>query len=315
MERYELEALLALADELHFARAAERLRVSPSRISRIVQTVERRLGATLFERTSRQVTLTPIGKQFLDELRPGHDQIQRAVARATQAGRGIDGVLTVGFLGPAAGRVILTLAADFRAEHPGVDVRIREIHMSEGVAAWRSDRFDMMLLERPVGEPDFVTGPTLFREARVLAVSDRHPLATRAAITSEDLAQVALIRMPSALPAEWVAARAPHRTPGGLPIPVFGEAHSCAEILSRVGAGEGAFVVGEQAVRYDPRPDIVYLPITDAPPIEWGFVWHATRETARVRAFNAAAVASVAQGHTGFQPALAGRRDAGVRGA
>ncbi|WP_328410194.1 LysR family transcriptional regulator [Nocardia sp. NBC_00403] len=91
MERHEIEAFLTVADELHFGRAAEQLRMSPSGVSRTIQLVERRLGAALFERTSRRVALTPIGRQLRDDLRPGHDQIKRAVQRATCSGMDMPG--------------------------------------------------------------------------------------------------------------------------------------------------------------------------------------------------------------------------------
>lgn len=290
VERHEVEVLLVLGEELHFGRAADRLRVSPSRVSRTLQSVERRIGAPLFERSSRQVALTPIGRRLLEELRPGCDQIQQAVRQAVRAGRGIEGVLSIGFGSPGAGRMILAVAQRFRVDHPGVEVRIRELHMSDGVTGWRSDRYDMVLIGRPVCEPEFVTGPVLISEARMLAVSARHPLAAQESISTEDLAAVGLFRMPGSLPAAMVEDRAPRQTPGGRPIANCGVAYSGEEILTRVGAGEGAFILGAQAIRYHPRPDVVYLPIEDAPPIERGFAWRACRETACVRAFNAAAV-------------------------
>src|SRR5690349_20158069 len=110
MERNEIEAFLSVAEELHFGRAAVRLRISPSRVSQTIQQIERRVAAALFERTSRRVALTPIGQQLLTELRPANDQMQRAIENATSAGRGIDGLLEVGFYGAATGKLILDVA-------------------------------------------------------------------------------------------------------------------------------------------------------------------------------------------------------------
>ncbi|MEV6431551.1 LysR family transcriptional regulator [Nocardia sp. NPDC051463] len=290
MERHEIEAFLTLADELHFGRAAERLRVSPSRITQIIQSLERRIGAPLFERTSRRVTLTPIGQLLREDLLPGHQRIQRAIQRATAEGRGVTGVLNVGFNGAAAGQLILETTKHFRTAHPGSEVNIREVQVNDGLDGWRNDAFDMVLIGRPIDEPDLVTGPTLISEARMLAVSTRHPLAGRASISLEDLTEVTLVRLPTTLPDSVVQDRVPSHTPSGAPIAHGRRAQTFQEILTLVGAGEGAFIVGAQVTRFYLRPDVTYLPFDDAPPVEWGFVWRSSRETARVRAFNDAAV-------------------------
>jgi DNA-binding transcriptional LysR family regulator len=87
VERREIEIFLALADELHFGRTAERLHVSTARVSQTITGLERRFGARLFERTSRRVTLTPVGSRLRDDLRPAVEQIEAGIARATATGR------------------------------------------------------------------------------------------------------------------------------------------------------------------------------------------------------------------------------------
>ncbi|WP_282782246.1 MULTISPECIES: LysR family transcriptional regulator [unclassified Nocardia] len=296
LERSEIETFLTVAEELHFSRAAARLHVSTGRVSQTIQRLERRIGAALFERTSRRVALTPIGRQLREDLQHGHDQIQQAVRRATDAGRGIDGVLTVGFVGAAAGQLILRTTANFRLEHPGAEVRIREVQITDGLDGWRSDAYDMVLISRPIAEPDLVTGPILISEHRMLAIPAKHPLATRGSIVLEDLAEFTLLRMPSSLPRSVLDDRIPSRTPGGRPIAHGRTAHTFQEILTLIGAGAGAFVCGAQVTKFYLRPDVVYLPIADAPPVEWGFVWRAAHETARVRAFNEAALHTARRG-------------------
>ncbi|GAA3442360.1 helix-turn-helix domain-containing protein [Planomonospora venezuelensis] len=102
LERQEIQVLLVLADELHFTRTAERLRLTPGRISQAVKKVERLIGAPLFERASRQVRLAPLGRQSADDLRPHVGGIRNALQRAIDAGRGVSGVLRGGFLGALA---------------------------------------------------------------------------------------------------------------------------------------------------------------------------------------------------------------------
>ncbi len=296
LERNEIEAFLAVAEELHFSRAAERLRVSTGRISQTIQRMERRIGTPLFERTSRRVTLTPIGRQLRDDLQRGHEQIQQAVRRATDAGRGIEGVLTVGFVGAAAGQLILRTTENFRLEHPGAEVRIREVQITDGLDGWRSDVYDMVLISRPIDEPDLVTGPTLISDRRMLAIPAKHAMAARDSVSQEDLAEFTLLRMPSSLPQSVLDDRIPRQTPNGKPIAHGRTAHTFQEILTLIGAGAGAFVCGAQVTKFYLRPDVVYLPIVDAPPVEWGFVWRTARETARIRAFDEVALRTAKKG-------------------
>lgn len=290
MERYEVEAFLAVAEELHFGRAAERLRISTGRVSQTIKLLERRFGAVLFERTSRRVALTPIGRQLQADLRPVVEQMRYAIERATAAGHGMQGTLDIGFGDAAAGQLLLEATELFRTENPGADIRIREVQLSDGLDSCRTDAYDMLLICRPVDEPDFISGPTLMSEPRMLAVPAAHALATRSWITPEDLADITLIRMPTNLPAAMLEDRTPARTPGGRPIAHGLIAHTFQEILALVGAGAGGFIVGAQVTRFYLRPDVVYVPIRDAAPLEWGFVWQATRETARIRAFSDAAL-------------------------
>src|SRR5690349_3586026 len=97
LERHELEAFLAVAEELHFGRAAERLRVSTARVSQAVRTLERRVGVALFDRTSRRVELSPVGRALYDDLRPAWSRIVAGFGRAVEAGRGFTGTLRACF--------------------------------------------------------------------------------------------------------------------------------------------------------------------------------------------------------------------------
>ncbi|WP_331771940.1 LysR family transcriptional regulator (plasmid) [Embleya sp. NBC_00888] len=291
METYEIEAFLTVAEELHFGRSAERLGVSTGRVSQIIRKLERRVGAALFDRTSRLVTLTTIGTLFHDDLRPGHEQVQRALERAIMAARGFEGPLRVGFLGAAAGALVLETARAYRAEHPTGDVIVHELQMDNCFTELREHRTEMVLNTRPVTEPDMVAGPALWSEPRYLAVSARHRLAARSEIRLEDLARVTLLRMPANAPAAIADDRVPAATPQGRPIAHGPRVASFQEALALIAADEGAFTVGGQVIRFYTRPDVTYVPICDAPPIEWGFVWRASHETARIRAFNAKAVA------------------------
>ncbi|MFE3073952.1 LysR substrate-binding domain-containing protein [Streptomyces sp. NPDC059247] len=290
MERYEIEAFLLLAEELHFGRAAEHLRVSTSRMSQIITKLERRIGARLFDRTSRRVALTRIGAQFHEDLRPGYGQVRRALERAMTAARGFDGPLSIGFLGAAGGQFLLEVIRAFRADHPTAEVGLREFQMNTVITGLHSQESDLVLIPRPFADPDLTVGPPLWAEERYLAVSSRHPLASRPHISQEDLADFTLLRMPENCPPVIAEDRVPSRTPGGRPIAHGRHTTTFLEALALVGADEGAFTVGAEVNLFYVRPDVTYLPITDAPPLAWGLVWRTSSETARVRAFNDQAV-------------------------
>lgn len=285
MELYEIEGFLAVAEHLHFGRAAEQLRVSPSRVSQTIGQLERRVGAPLFERTTRRVALTRIGEQLLSDLRPGHEQIQQAIRRAVTAGRGFDGTLTVGFIGAAAGQLCHATAAKFRAEHPQTEVHIRDAQLADGLR-WFTQGFDMVLVSRPIDEPGLAHGPAIITEPRVLAVSTEHPLAQRDSIGLEDLAEVLLLQVPDTVPRSWIEDHSPSHTPSGRLIPHGRLIRTFQEVLACIGAGEGAFLCGAQVTRFYQRPDIAFVPLRDTPPMEWGFAWRACDETARIRAFD-----------------------------
>jgi len=259
LERHELEAFLTLAEELHFGRTAERLHVSTARISQTIAKLERRTGVPLFERTSRRVELTAVGRRLYEEVRPAWEQIGAAFERAVDAGRGLTGTLTVTFVGPAGGQLLMGVAEVFGKRWPGCEVRLREARTADLVRWLHDGKADLALGTLPAGEPGIVAGPVLVTEARMLAVATGHPFARRETVALEDLTRVEVLE----------------------------DSATLNELLALVGAGRGVLPIGAHARRYSARPDVAYIPFSDAPPVEWALMWRA--ETARVRAFAQAA--------------------------
>ena len=121
IEAREIEAFLAVADELHFGRAAARLHLSPTRISQTVQALERRIGGRLFERSSRRVRLTPLGAQLLGELRPAYQRLREVLADAQRsAGAPHQEVLRIAFSSSLPATTVATLTGACIAELPDV---------------------------------------------------------------------------------------------------------------------------------------------------------------------------------------------------
>ncbi|GAA2454179.1 LysR family transcriptional regulator [Actinomadura vinacea] len=288
MERRDIEIFLTLAEELHFGRTAERLHVSTARVSQTIKKLERRIGAALFERTSRRVALTPIGRRLEADLRPAHRQILDGVERAVAAGRGIDGVLRAGFVGTAVGGLLHRVAATFQNRHSACRVQVVETRYSDFLPLLRADEVDLVLVPVRVDEPDLTASPVLFSEPSVLAASARHRLARRASVTLDDLAGEQVLR-PRGMPDYMDESLVPRRTPGGAAVERGLEFSTVQEMLSLIGAGMGVFPVPAHASRYDTRPDIAYIPISDGLIRERRFIWRGAAENNRIRAFTQAA--------------------------
>ncbi|MGY0024058.1 LysR family transcriptional regulator [Streptomyces sp. cg35] len=295
LELKELEAFLAVAEELHFGRAGERLYVSQSRVSQLLAALERRVGARLVERTSRRVRLTPLGDRFLSELRPAYEELGSAVERAREAARGVAGRLRVGFQGTADERLTAALAL-FQERHPACATEIVEVPFADPFGAVRHREVDLAIVLLPVEEPDLVLGPTFSRERQNVAVSVRHPFAARTGVDAAELAAAPLIGAAGPAPAYWRAAHAPTAAPGP-------RVRTLQEGLTLVAAGRGAMLLCRPTAEYHGRRDVVHVPVAGLPDSELGVVWHRDGETARVRAFAAALSASA-----GDAPRSAGSR-------
>ncbi|MGQ4489721.1 LysR family transcriptional regulator [Streptomyces sp. 372A] len=284
MELREIEIFLVLAEELHFGRTAERMRVTPARISQTIKKQERAIGAELFKRTSRSVQLTPTGVVLRDGLAAGYQQIKEALAAAAAAGRGITGELDVAYSAAWCGTLVVAATDVFRARHPNCLVRIHESPLLDPVGPLRTGTHDIQLVELPIDEPDIVNGPVLFSEPRALVVPCSHPFAQRDTVSLEDLSEAPLITV-TGQPQYFLDHHYPHRTPKGRLIPRGPSTTAWQEVLALVGAGKGVSPTCARAAQYYSRPDVVYVPFSDAPLVEYGLLWTATNSTPKVQAF------------------------------
>lgn len=268
LERHEIEAFLALYEELHFGRTADRLALSGGRVSQIIKSVERGIGGELFTRTSRRVEPTDLGRQLYGDLHPHHCAILDGVERARRSARGERRALSVGYIGALMGRVAHRAATLLAEVHPAVELRPAEVQLGDFVEPLRSGRTDALLMPLPVDEPDIEVGPVLRRSPAYAALAAGDALASRATVSLEDLTERHFPTPVGAIPAYYWDRHLPRITPAGRPIPRA--EHSCTtygEILAMVAAGDVVGVGDAQVLDYYHRPDIVYRPLTDAPPI------------------------------------------------
>ncbi|MFE5285120.1 LysR family transcriptional regulator [Nocardia sp. NPDC056611] len=283
MELRDIEIFLTLAEELHFGRTAERLHVSQARVSQAIAKQERRIGTALFDRTSRRVRLTPVGRRLRDDLQQVHGLLQQALARAEAAGIGAGKTVRLGVFGHA-GHELRGLVDAFRTRYPGCDIQFGEINASDAFPALRAGEHDAAVLWLPVSEPDFSVGPTVLTSGRVLAVPDHHPLVERGAASLEDLADNQVLDYGPDAPDYWAAAMTPAHTPSGRRIPRGPVARTFHEILTQVASGRCVHPLGEIAARYNNPPGIVFLPMPDAPPLHFALTWRSSTDNPALHA-------------------------------
>lgn len=147
MELRTLRYFVAVAEELHFGRAAARLHMSQPPLSRAIKQLETDLGVVLLNRSSAGVTLTPAGAALLDEARTLLDQADQLRARVADASS-----ITVGILGDSSDRGATRLAAAYRRRHPGVEVRVRETDLTDPTCGLRAGLVDVALTRGPFDE-------------------------------------------------------------------------------------------------------------------------------------------------------------------
>jgi DNA-binding transcriptional LysR family regulator len=177
-ELSQLRCFAAVAEELHFGRAAARLNMTQPPLSRQIQLLEHALGIGLFERTSRSVRLTPAGRAFHAEARRILDLAEGAGLAAKRVARGEAGSVTVGFTAAASYGLLPRLIAAARTEMPDVDLALKEMVTADQTDALSSGRIDLGLMRPPIDRRGGAEAVCVARERLMLAVPRGHRLAT-----------------------------------------------------------------------------------------------------------------------------------------
>jgi DNA-binding transcriptional LysR family regulator len=186
VELRHLRYFRAVAEELHFGRAAERLHMAQPPLSQQILQLERELGVTLLVRSTRKVELTPAGEAYLNRVVAILDAVDEAGAQARRIAEGVEGHLAIGCVGSATYSLLPRLVRALRDELPGVDVSVRgEMLAPAQIAALLTGEIDLALLRPPVEEPGVLL-ETLRRDRLIAALPEGHPLATRNGLRIND---------------------------------------------------------------------------------------------------------------------------------
>jgi DNA-binding transcriptional LysR family regulator len=263
MEARELRYFVAVAEELHFGRAARRLGIAQPPLSRAIQRLERRLGAVLLERGSRGVTLTEAGSVLLREGRAALDAIdaaERRTRRAALVPAGRPGVVLVTKAG-ATGELLAKLLDAYAAEPGAVAVDVVLCGIGEQERLLRDGRADVALLHRPFDSTAGFDTEELRAERQVVVLPAGHPLTGRAQVRMSEVAALPGLPMP-----RW-----PDRDgtfPDGPGPPV----HNHTQLLQLIALGRASAVLPE-SVRPELRDGLVTIPVADAPTVTTVIAW------------------------------------------
>lgn len=189
IELRHLRYFIAVAEELHFGRAAQRLNISQPPLSQQIQILEQQIGARLFARTNRSVQLTAAGRQYLLDARQILLQVDQAADKAARLHRGDEGELRIGFTSSAP---FITAVSDalftFRQRYPGVHIQMQEINTRQQLEPINEGRLDLGVM-RNTPLPETLDHQLMLREPLFAVLPKSHRLATRPAISVKALAQ------------------------------------------------------------------------------------------------------------------------------
>lgn len=187
MELRQLEVFLAIAEELHFGRAAARLHLAQPSLSQQLSRLERELGVRLVARTSHQVRLTAAGQAFRPEASRVVDAADRARRTAIAAGAGQIGQVRVGFNYPAGRRILPSTLSRLRERHPGISTSLRESRTGPQLDALDANELDVGFVYGPPDRAALASRPVM-RASLAALVSVEHPLGDRDEVSFAELA-------------------------------------------------------------------------------------------------------------------------------
>lgn len=274
LEFRHLRSFLVVADELHFARAAERLHITQPPLTRQIQQLEELLGdVPLFDRSRRRIALTEAGEAFVGESRQLLEQLARAVERTRRVARGESGRLRVGFISTADYSILPALLKAFASRYPDIDVELLELTGDEQVRLLDEGALDVGILI-PADRDARLEWMPLYREPLVAVLPRSSPLAKRAgAVGVKALRREPFVLFPRPLSPRLYDEIIGYLNRAGFSPRVGQEARQMQTIIGLVAGGLGVSIVPAcmQNLR---RRDVVYKKLTPkAPEVSTLLAW------------------------------------------
>jgi DNA-binding transcriptional LysR family regulator len=264
MELRHLKYFIAVAEELHFAQAAERLGISPPTLTVQIQEIERSLQARLFLRSKRSVALTTAGAAFLEEARQTLAQFEHAQHVGRRAGRGETGRIEIGYVGSATfSGVLQQQLRRFRLAWPEVVLNARELVMDELPGLIEEGRVDVAFVRLPMHLSASLQVQVLWRDSFCVALPAEHPLAgvdlLLQPVKARELAEAAFIVPEQVLGTHEVGRR------GRFEPRIVAAPGALVAVLSQVSLGEGVAIVPDVLASAVAMPNVVFRPLAGKP--------------------------------------------------
>lgn len=283
-----LRYFVAVAQELHFGRAAARLHLSQPSLSVQIRKLERQIGAQLLERDSRHVELTPAGVVLLEEatrLLASAERLQQLTRAAARSN--MEASLVVGFQANVAAELTPRILAAFQRRFPRIQVEMRAYDFADPYVGLASGSSDVAFVRPPVLVQDWLSIETLFVEPRVLAISSDSHLADRELVSVEDVVNEPFVgrRAPEYWRDFWLAvdSRGPHDVRLGA------EVASVDECFEAILAGRGVAFTQASTQRFYRRPGLTFVPVDGIPHSSLAIAWRNDGDTRAVQQFVAMA--------------------------
>jgi DNA-binding transcriptional LysR family regulator len=291
----DLRYFIAVAEELHFTRAAELLHISQPSLSKQIRLLERDLAFPLFRRDHRTVALTDAGEALLPRARELLGSWDQALAEATQRARAAAALLRVGFQTSVAGALYRLAVSCFTHSHPGWSVELKLHPWSDPTAGLLDDTSDVAFLWLPVPGQERLALQTLRTEPRHVALWRKHPLAQRAELQISDLVDEPFVALPptaGVLRDYWLAVD----ERGGHPVRIGAQAETPDEAFEAVAAEQGITLLSAGNAQLYSRPGVITHPVVDISPAELAVAWRADDERPIIRAFVQSALQAATSG-------------------
>ncbi|NKQ52026.1 LysR family transcriptional regulator [Amycolatopsis sp. K13G38] len=260
MELRHLTSFLAVAEELHFGRAARRLRMAQPPLSQQIRLLEKELGVQLFERNTRSVRLTSAGEAFVAPVRRVFEELDQAERVVRAAGRGEYGRVTIGFAGASSHESLPTLTRAVRAAHPGLELVMRgQTYANVALAKVADGSLDLGFVRLPVTTPGIRTR-VVDEEEMLCALPSDHPLTGLDRVPIGDLAGQPFVSFPANAGSTLRDATVRACADAGFAPRIVQEAPDSYTILALVAAGVGVTLT-LTSCQHIQQTGLVYRPL------------------------------------------------------
>ncbi|MFG6103425.1 LysR family transcriptional regulator [Leptothoe sp. EHU-05/26/07-4] len=264
MELRHLRYFLAVAEELHFGRAAGHLQMAQPPLSQQIKQLEIELGVQLFARTRRKVSLTAAGQVLQQEAQQLLQQLEQAVSKTQQASRGELGRLAIAFVSSAMYSLLPDYLKQFREQYPHVEIVLHELSTQEQIQGLLDSRLDIGFMRPPVDHPTLQAKPVL-QESLVVALPLGHRLASQPNLSIQELQGELFVLFPRAMATRLYDQIISLCHQGGFSPTVAQQAAQMQTILSLVTAEIGVAIVPESLQNLQ-RRGVCFIPFQETTP-------------------------------------------------